>query len=425
MNEMGLFCKQINGDRSESGGVLLYRRAGAETPNRAAMNERIYLDHNATAPIRPEAVEALTAALTATGNASAIHGEGRATRARIEQARGEVAALVGGEARGVVFTAGGTEADALALTPDYQRGGEPLSCDVLLVSAVEHAAVLRGHRFAADKVEILPVDARGRLRLDALDAALAAHAEAGRRVLVSLMLANNETGVIQPVAEAARRVHAHGGLIHTDAVQAAGRIRVDLAALGVDAVSVSAHKIGGAPGAGALVFADPDLRPAPVFAGGGQERGRRAGSENAPAIAAFGAAAKSARLALDDEIIRIGGLRERLEDALRCEFPELVLLVGDVDRLPNTACFALPGAPAETVVIALDLAGLSVSAGAACSSGKVGPSHVLAAMGVPEKIARSAFRLSFGWSSRDEDVDRALGVFRRVIPGLLRRARAA
>ncbi|MCB4770330.1 cysteine desulfurase [Ancylobacter sp. Lp-2] len=389
------------------------------------MNERTYLDHNATAPVRPEAAEALTAALFATGNASAIHGEGRATRARIEEARGAVAALVGGDTRGVVFTAGGTEADALALTPDYQRGGEPLACDVLLTSAVEHAAVLRGHRFAADKVEHLPVDARGRLRLDALDAALAVHAEAGRRVLLSLMLANNETGVIQPVAEAARRVHAHGGLVHTDAVQAAGRIRIDIAELGVDAISVSAHKIGGAPGSGALVLADPDLRPAPVFAGGGQERGRRAGSENAPAIAAFGVAAKSAQLALDGEISRIGGLRERLEDALRCEFPELVLLVGDVDRLPNTSCFALPGVPAETAVIALDLAGLSVSAGAACSSGKIGPSHVLAAMGVPERIARSAFRLSFGWSSREEDVDRALGVFRRVVPNLSRRTRAA
>lgn len=389
------------------------------------MNERTYLDHNATAPIRPEAAEALVATLAATGNASAIHGEGRGTRSRIEAARAEVAALVGGDARGVVFTSGGTEADTLALTPDYQRGGEPLACDVLITSAVEHAAVLRGHRFAADRVDLLPVDARGRLRLEALDAALARHAGAGRRPLVSLMLANNETGVIQPVAEAARRTREHGGLIHADAVQAAGRIRVDLAALGVDAVSVSAHKIGGAPGSGALVLADPDLRPAPVFAGGGQERGRRAGSENAPSIAAFGAAARSARLALDGEIIRIASLRERLEGALRCEFPELVLLVGDVDRLPNTACFALPGVPAETAVIALDLAGLSVSAGAACSSGKVGPSHVLAAMGVPEKIARSAFRLSFGWSSADEDVDRALGVFRRVIPGLLRRARAA
>lgn len=389
------------------------------------MSDRIYLDHNATAPVRPQALAALTEALAATGNGSAVHGEGRATRARIEEARVAVAGLVGADPRGVIFTSGGTEADTLALTPDYSRGEEKLPCDVLLTSAVEHSAVLRGHRFPVEAVEILPVDARGRLRLEALDEALERHSAAGHRALVSLMLANNETGVIQPVSEAARRAHAHGALVHTDAVQAAGRIPAVIADLGVDAMSVSAHKIGGAPGAGALILADPDLRPAPVFAGGGQERGRRAGSENPPAIAAFGAAARIAGIDLADEMIRIAGLRERLEDALRCEFPELVLLVGDVDRLPTTSCFAVPGVPSETAVIALDLAGLSASAGAACSSGKVGPSHVLAAMGVPERIARSAFRLSFGWSSRDEDVDRALGVFRRVMPGLLRRARAA
>jgi len=389
------------------------------------MNERIYLDNNATSPVRPEARAALLAALDATGNGSSVHGEGRAARAVMEAARGHVAALVGAEPRGVVFTSCGTEADTLALTPDYRRGEEPLALDVLLVSAVEHAAVLRGHRFPADRVEVLPVDARGRVRLDALDAALARHAAAGRRALVSVMVANNETGVIQPVAEVARRAHAQGALVHTDAVQAAGRIRVSLPELGADLLSVSAHKIGGAPGAGALVIADPELRPAPVFTGGGQERGLRAGSENVPAIAAFGAAAERAAALVDTDRTRIQALRERLEDALRCEFPELVLLVGDVDRLPNTSCLALPGVPAETFVIALDLAGVAASAGAACSSGKVAASHVLSAMGVPERIARSAIRLSFGWSSGEEDLDRALGVFRRVLPGLLRRRAAA
>ncbi|QFR32035.1 cysteine desulfurase family protein [Ancylobacter sp. TS-1] len=389
------------------------------------MNERIYLDNNATSPVRPEARAALLAALDATGNGSSVHSEGRAARAVMEAARGHVAALVGAEPRGVIFTSCGTEADTLALTPDYRRGEEPLVLDVLLVSAVEHAAVLRGHRFPADRVEVLPVDARGRVRLDALDAALARHAAAGRRALVSVMVANNETGVIQPVAEVARRAHAQGALVHTDAVQAAGRIRVSLPELGADLLSVSAHKIGGAPGAGALVIADPELRPAAVFAGGGQERGLRAGSENVPAIAAFGAAAERAAALVDTDRTRIQALRERLEDALRCEFPELVLLVGDVDRLPNTSCLALPGVPAETFVIALDLAGVAASAGAACSSGKVAASHVLSAMGVPERIARSAIRLSFGWSSGEEDLDRALGVFRRVLPGLLRRRAAA
>ncbi|WAC26838.1 cysteine desulfurase family protein [Ancylobacter sp. SL191] len=389
------------------------------------MSERTYLDHNATSPVRPEARAALLDALDATGNGSSVHSEGRASRAALETARLRVAGLVGADPRGVVFTAGGTEADTLALTPDFQRGEVPLTCDVLLTTAVEHAAVLRGHRFAPDNVEILPVDNRGRLRLETLEAALERHQAEGRRVLASVMLANNETGVIQPVAEVARRVHAVGGLVHTDAVQAAGRIPVSLPALGADLISISAHKLGGAPGGGALIMADPDLRPAPVFGGGGQERGRRAGSENIPAIAAFGAAAESAAAAVESEQRRIHALRERLEDALRSVFPELVLLVGDVDRLPNTSSLSLPGVPAETIVIALDLAGLSVSAGAACSSGKVATSHVLTAMGVPERIARSAFRLSFGWSSGDEDVDRALGVFRRVLPGLLRRRAAA
>ncbi|MDQ0512244.1 cysteine desulfurase family protein [Ancylobacter amanitiformis] len=388
------------------------------------MNERIYLDHNATAPVRPEARSALMEALDTTGNGSSVHGEGRAARAVMDLARARVGALVEGDAGGVVFTSGGTEANALALTPDYRRGEEPIALDVLITSAVEHPAVLRGHRFSAERVEVLPVDARGRLRLEALDEALARHHAAGHRALVSLMLANNETGVIQPVAEAAQRAHAHGALMHTDAVQAAGRMPASMVALGVDLMSVSAHKIGGAPGAGALVIADPDLRPAPLLAGGGQERGRRGGTENVPAIAAFGAAAMSARDSLESEQIRIAALRARLESALRCEFPELVLLVGDVDRLPNTSCLSLPGVPAETMVIALDLAGLAVSAGSACSSGKVAASHVLAAMGVPERIARSAFRLSFGWSSGEEDAHRALGAFRRVMPGLLRRRAA-
>lgn len=386
--------------------------------------ERSYFDHNATAPIRPEAAEALLAALSQTGNASSTHGEGRAARTRLDDARKQVAALVGAAPGGVVFTSSGTEADTLALTPDISRGSEKLACDVLLTTAVEHSAVLRGHRFAADRVELVPVDARGRVKLDALEEALARHAEAGHRALVSIMVANNETGVIQPLAEAARRAKAHGALVHSDAVQAAGRIPVDISALGVDMLSLSAHKIGGAPGCGALVMADPDLRPAAVFAGGGQERGRRAGSENVPSAVAFGMAAESAKRDLATEVPRIAGLRDGLESALRCEFPELVLLVGDVERLPNTSCIALPGVPAETLVIALDLAGVAVSAGAACSSGKVAPSHVLGAMGVPERIARSAVRMSLGWSSVDEDVERALGVFRRVLPNLLRRRAA-
>ncbi|TDU01092.1 cysteine desulfurase [Azorhizobium sp. AG788] len=378
---------------------------------------RVHLDHNATSPLRPEARAALIAALDEGGNPSSVHADGRAARGRMEVARTRVAALCGAPARGVMFTSGATEANALALHPSWEIAGRPMTCDVLLTSAVEHPAVLRGHRFADAAVELLPVDEAGRLELDALSDRLAAHAAAGRRALVSLMAANNETGVIQPVAEAAELAKVHGGLMHCDAVQAAGRLPLDMTALGLDLLSLSAHKLGGPQGAGALVAASEDTRPlVPLLRGGGQERGRRGGTENVPAVAGFGAAAEAARLAQPQEAMRLAHLRDLLEQEIVAALPETEVVGGAAARVPNTSCIAFGGLKAETLVIALDLSHIAVSAGSACSSGKVGSSHVLSAMGFDAVRAGGAIRLSLGWSSTEQDVERAIAALRRVVP---------
>lgn len=412
-----------------AGGTLgsqgTFRPAEGVSPAGRDAARRCYLDHNATSPLRPEARAAVLDLLDAPGNASSVHAEGRAARARLEAARAAVGRLVGAPSRGVVFTSGATEAAALALTPALERDGRPVRCDVLLASAVEHPAVLRGHRFAADKVEILPVDSAGRLDLAALDAALARHAAAGRRVLLALMAANNETGVVQPVAEAAARVRAHEGVVFCDAVQAAGRVALDMTALGIDFLALSAHKLGGPQGAGALVCASADHRPAPLVAGGGQERGLRAGTQNVAAIAGFGAAAAAAGADLAAEAVRLAALRDGLERAVLARVADAEVIAGGAERLPNTAMVSFAGLRAETLVIALDLAHVSVSAGSACSSGKVGASHVLAAMGLPAAVAEGAIRLSLGWSSTQEDVDQAVAALERVVPQLRGRASRA
>ncbi|MGU3495710.1 cysteine desulfurase family protein [Xanthobacteraceae bacterium A53D] len=387
---------------------------------------RVHLDHNATSPLRPEARAALLDALDAGGNASSVHADGRAARGRLEAARAQVAMLAGAQARGVMFTSGATEANALALHPAWEIAGRPMTCDVLLVSAVEHPAVLRGHRFAAEAVELLPVDSLGRLDLDALAARLAAHAAAGRRAMVSLMLANNETGVIQPVAEAAALTHAHDGIMHCDAVQGAGRLTLDMAALGLDLLSLSAHKLGGPQGAGALVAASEDTRPlVPLLGGGGQERSRRGGTENVPGAAGFGAAAEAAHGVLGAEAMRLAHLRDRLEQEIVATLPETEVVGSGADRVANTSCIAFGGLRAETLVIALDLSHIAVSAGSACSSGKVGPSHVLSAMGLDDTRAGGAIRLSLGWSSTEDDVDRAIAALRRVVPQVRSRSQRA
>jgi cysteine desulfurase len=349
-----------------------------------------YLDWNATTPLRPEAAAAITAALARSGNPSSVHRWGRAARAEIERARAAVATLVGARSEQVVFVSGGTEANHLAVLGSGRRR--------ILVSAVEHDSVLQ----AAGNAERLPVDHDGIVRLEALERRLA---EDCGPALISVMLANNETGVIQPATELAAIAHAHGALFHCDAVQAVGKIPVDMAALGADLLTLSAHKLGGPTGVGALVLAG-GLDLSPLLRGGGQERGRRAGTENRPGIVGFAAAASAAaEIAVYDRVRR---LRDGLEAEISTLAPDAVLVGAAAPRLPNTMAVALPGFAAETQVIGLDLDGVMVSAGAACSSGKVGPSHVLAAMGTAPDIARSTIRVSLGWSTSEAEIDHFL-----------------
>jgi cysteine desulfurase len=377
-----------------------------------AMTERNYLDWNATAPLRGEARAAALAALEVNGNPSSVHGEGRAARRLVEQAREQVAALVGAEPRNVVFTSGGTEANMLALVPTEPR-------QRLLASAIEHPSVLAGGRFPAGSVERLPVSGDGQIDLAALEQRLAA---LGSPVLVSIMAANNETGVIQPVAQAARLVHSAGGLLHVDAVQAASRIGWDISAMGADLVTLSAHKIGGPKGVGALIGRTGLDAVKSLITGGGQERGARAGTENVPGIAGFGAAVAAARAALAAEAACMAALRDRLESGLKAASPEVVIFGIEAERLPNTTLFAVPGMKAETAVIAFDLEGVAVSAGAACSSGKVQASHVLAAMGVPPQLARAAVRVSLGPTTTESDVDRFIEAWIKLSGSLLKQS---
>ncbi|MDO8534913.1 MAG: cysteine desulfurase family protein [Xanthobacteraceae bacterium] len=386
------------------------------------MNERVYLDHNATSPLRPPARAAMTAALSA-GNASSVHAEGRAARGEIEAARARVAALVGADPKAVTFTSGATESIALALSPELEIEGRSVRCDVLIISAVEHPAVRAGGRFPAGKIEMIPVDHAGVVDFAALELMLARHQAKGQRALVSVMAANNETGVIEPCTKIAELVHAAGGIFHTDAVQIAGRIPFDLAVSGADLISLSSHKLGGPQGVGALIARDQAIRVPAMLRGGGQERGRRAGTENVAAIVGFGIAAECAALVVAEETGRLAGLRDRLEQGIRAVTPDAIFLSAAVARLPNTTCFAVPGIAAETAVIAFDLEGIAVSAGAACSSGKVGPSEALAAMRVPAEIAKGAVRVSLGWSTSESDISRFLLIWERIRSNLSQRRR--
>lgn len=352
-----------------------------------------YLDHSATAPIRPEVIEAVSGALGATGNPSSVHRWGRGARRRVERAREQVAGLVRSAPESVVFTSGGTEANNLAL----QGFGRPV-----LASAVEHESIL-GFR---GRIRTVPVDRSGVIDLNALEAALQA---AGAPATVAIMLANNETGVVQPVRAVAEIARRYGAAVHCDGVQAAGKIEVDFDALGVDSLALSAHKLGGPQGVGALVARAPESL-APVAFGGGQERGRRAGTENVAGIVGFGVAAEIAardlRLMVD-----VGRLRDDMEKRVRGVLAEAPIYGADVRRLPTTSCIGMPGVKAETQVMAFDLEGVAVSAGSACSSGKVRRSHVLGAMGVAPEAAECAIRVSFGWSSTAADADRLVEVW--------------
>ena len=382
------------------------------------MQSRVYLDWNATAPLRSEAREAVVRAMDICGNPSSVHAEGRKARHLIEDARAAVANAIGAQAEGIVFVSGGTEANATALVPGWARGRAGKSCERLIVSAIEHPSVLAGGSFAPERVARAPVTSDGIVDLDALQSLI--QVQDGAPPLVSLMLANNETGAIQPVSQAAALVHAAGGILHVDAVQALGRIPLDVRDLGADLVSVSAHKIGGPKGVGALAIVDPELRsPAPLLRGGGQERNRRAGTENVAGIAGFGVAAAIAGVDLE-EFSRMQSLRDRLEAGL-AETAGVIIFSRGVPRLPNTTLFAMADMRAETAVIAFDLEGIAVSSGAACSSGKVQPSHVLTAMGVVPELVRSAIRISLGHSTKEDDIDRALEAWIKL-SGVLRKA---
>jgi cysteine desulfurase len=351
---------------------------------------RVYLDHNATSPLKESARQAMLSALELTGNASSVHAEGRQAHALLDDAREAVGRAVGAIAPMVVFTSGGSEANNLALK------GAP--AERLIISAIEHPSVLEAARNSGKEVDILPVDGEGVVDLKGLERLLAA----GPKTLISVMLANNETGVIEPIGEIVGLAHARGAMVHTDAVQALGKIPVNFSLLGADLVSLSAHKLGGPAGTGALIVRD-GLALDPLVHGGGQELRRRAGTENLAAIAGFAAAVQEKRL-------EIKALRDHLEEGLE----GAVIFGAGAERLPNTSCFAMPGLSAETALMALDLAGFAVSSGSACSSGKVAKSHVLAAMRVAPDLATAAIRVSLGWTTTAQDIDQFISAWSRI-----------
>ena len=358
----------------------------------------------------------MLAALDVDANPSSVHGEGRAARRLIEEARGSVAALVGARPEHVVFTSGATEAASTLLSPDWQMGRAPLRMCRLYVAASDHPCLLSGGRFAGDRVEILPVGGDGVIDLAALGAALDGHDRLEGLPLVAVHAANNETGVIQPVAEIAALVKAAGGILVIDAVQAAGRIPVDISEGYGDYLILSSHKIGGPKGAGAIVARSDLMMPNALLRGGGQEKGHRAGTENPAAIAGFGAAAVEAARNLDS-IGAVRAKRDRIEQIIAELAPGAEIFGATAERLPNTTFFAIAGVKAETAQIAFDLAGVALSAGSACSSGKVGPSHVLKAMGHGDNAG--ALRVSIGHSTGDDDI----AMFADALAGVVARRR--
>jgi cysteine desulfurase len=359
---------------------------------------RTYLDHNATSPLRPSAKAAVLRAMDVGGNASSVHAEGRATRQMLEEAREQVARAIGVVAPMVAFTSGGSEANNWALK------GAPV--ERLIVSAVEHPSVLEAAKASGKPVLIIPVDGNGVIDLDALETMLD-----GPRALVSVMLANNETGVIQPIREIVALARTHGALVHTDAVQALGKIPVNFGLLGVDLMTLSAHKLGGPIGAGTLIIRD-GLVLDPMLHGGGQELRRRAGTENHVSAAGFGAV-------VSENMNTVKALRDKLESSLE----EAIVFGAGAQRLPNTTCFGFAGLNAETLLMAFDLEGIAVSAGSACSSGKVAKSHVLSAMGIAPELSLAAIRVSLGWDTTPEHIHRFSAAWRKILAS--QRSRAA
>ncbi|HXE69107.1 MAG TPA: cysteine desulfurase family protein [Hyphomicrobiaceae bacterium] len=384
---------------------------------------RTYLDWNATAPLRPEARAAMLAALDCVGNASSPHAEGRRARALMEDAREHIAGCLGADPRRVYFTSGATEAANWLLTPNRGGGASKAAFDLLLVGASEHACVLEGHRFPAGRVERIPVDGDGIVDLAWLERRLAAAVaqQGAGTTLVALQAANNETGVLQPLASIAGLLAAAQAIWVCDAVQAVGRIVLDVKAIGRGALFLSGHKLGGPKGVGAVVFASDDLSPEPLLRGGGQERRQRSGTENVAAIAGLAAALAAALSEQDEVAARSQHLQRRFEAGLRSLSSEAVIFGDAVPRLANTTCFALPGIGAETALIALDLEGVAVSAGSACSSGKVARSHVLEAMQAAPALRTSALRVSSGRASSEVEIDACLAALRRLAEGQAKR----
>jgi cysteine desulfurase len=383
--------------------------------NREEMaGHRAYLDYNASAPLLPSARAAVLAALETDANPSSVHAEGRAARQLIEGARRRVAELVGAKPEHVIFTSGATEAASTLLTPDWRMGRGAVRMARLYVSASDHPCILNGGRFAREEMETVGVNAQGIIDLGALQDALSRHDRSEGLPLVAIHFANNETGVVQPVREIGTLVKRAGGVLVLDAAQAVGRVAVDIIAGYADFLIISSHKIGGPKGAGAMIGASDLLMPSPVVTGGGQEKGHRAGTENLAAIAGFGAAASEALSALHNtDAVRRA--RDAIEAAVLAQAPDAEIFGVGVERLPNTTFFAIPGLKAETAQIAFDLAGVALSAGSACSSGKVGPSHVLKAMGRGENVG--ALRVSIGAATTEHDIAR----FSAALAGILAR----
>lgn len=374
--------------------------------------DRAYLDWNASAPISETARGAMLAALDL-ANGSSVHAEGRAARHVIDEARGDVAALVGAQAENVVFTSGATEAAATLLTPHYRMGRSPLAVSRVYVLATDHPCVLCGGRFPSDRVTAIGVDGEGVVDLPALGVALARHDKNEGLALVAMQVANNETGVIQPIAGIGRVAREAGAIVVLDAAQAAGRIPLDVSDGSADFLILSSHKIGGPKGAGAIVAASGLMMPAPLLPGGGQEHGHRAGTENIAAIAGFGAAAREAQAAIAD-MDAVRAMRDAIEAEIVRLATDAIFYGHGAERLPNTVFFSLPGLKAETAQIAFDLAGVALSAGSACSSGRVGPSHVLKAMG---HDGEGGLRVSIGPRTTSPEVE----LFRTALAGIAAR----
>ncbi|MEP0520914.1 MAG: cysteine desulfurase family protein [Hyphomicrobiales bacterium] len=373
---------------------------------------RVYLDHNASSPLRPQVKKAMVDAMEMAANASSVYEEGRKAKGVIERARELVAQLVGADSKAVTFTGGGSEANATVLQPMINAKGKPLVLDRLLVSSVEHDSVIKGGRFSPERVEKIPVDADGLINLGWLGTRLHQIAEADETVLVAVMLANNETGILQPVVRVGALVAEHGGYFLCDAVQAPGKLAVDINEIGAHFLTLSAHKIGGPQGVGAIVRQSDAYSFQPLIRGGGQEAYGRAGTENIVGIHGFGVAAELATQDVtSDKLIA-------MRDELEAELEGAIIIGREVPRLPNTSCIAIPGIPAETMLISLDLQGFALSSGSACSSGKVGVSHVLTAMGLEENIARSALRISLGWNTQATQIKQFVKAFNQMTKAL-------